>query len=65
MAAVSAALGYFCGVVRAEGNEILLTVCFGAAGAFVGLLGYGSIVGIFVGLARLFGYRRDPGEREK
>jgi hypothetical protein len=58
MAFVSALLGYLCGLIRGEGNEILLAVCFGVAGAFTGLLGYGSIVGIFAGLARLFGSRQ-------
>jgi len=63
--AVSALLGYLCGRVRGEGNEMLLTVCFGAAGAFVGLLGYGPVVGIFVGLARLFGCCGGTSGKEK
>ena len=56
LAAVCTALGYFCGLVRGEGNELLLAGCFGAAGALAGLLGYGSVAGIFLVLPRLFGH---------
>jgi hypothetical protein len=63
MAAVSAALGYVCGLVRGEGNEILLAVCFGTAGALVGLLGYGWIVAMFAGLAHVFACCRPRGKQ--
>jgi hypothetical protein len=65
MALASALLGCACGLIRGEGNQILLAIYFGAAGAFVGLLGYGSIAGIFGGLARLLGYRRPERGQQK
>jgi hypothetical protein len=58
MAADTATVGYLEGLLWGRGNALLLAACFGATGAFVALLGYGPIVGIFAGVARLFGWRR-------
>jgi len=44
---------------------MLLAICFGAAGAFAGFLGYGPVVGIFVALARLFGCGRGAAGKQE
>lgn len=65
MAAATATVGYVYGLVWAPRNAILLAACFGATGAFAGLLGYGPVVGIFVAVARLFGLCRGTPAKQK
>jgi len=55
VAAVTMAVGYIWALVLGHQNPLILAAWFGAAGGFVGLFGYGSVVGIFVAIAGLLG----------